>query len=81
MLDPVLNIAIFIIWWWIALFAVLPIGVRPVEELEAHPPGHERGAPVSPNLLKKALWAAGLAAVLWAITAGLVALDPFKISG
>jgi predicted secreted protein len=32
MLDPVLNLAILIIWWWISLFVMLPIGVRSIGE-------------------------------------------------
>jgi predicted secreted protein len=78
MLDPVLNIAIFIIWWWMALFAVLPIGVKPVTEGDIAE-GHDAGAPQAPRLWQKALWAAGAAAVLWAITATIIFFDPFHI--
>lgn len=78
MLDPLLNIAIFIIWWWLALFAMLPIGVRRVEEIDVAQ-GHDSGAPQRPLLVKKAVWAAGAALVLWAITALCIWLDPFHI--
>ncbi len=30
--GPFLAIAIYIVWWWRALFMVLPIGVRSLEE-------------------------------------------------
>ena len=45
MLDPLLNIAIFIIWWWIALLALLPVGVRRVEQGDidlGHDAGHRQ---------------------------------------
>ena len=104
MLDPVLNLAIFIIWWWISLFIMLPIGVRslgedvapaqartgggdgasgPADPVEANRGaahrGHDLGAPVAPNLWRKALWAALAAVVLWAATATFVHFDPFHV--
>ena len=78
MLDPLLNIAIFIIWWWMALLALLPVGVRRVEQGDVNL-GHDAGAPQKPFMLKKALWAAGAAAVLWAVTAIVIWFDPFHI--
>jgi predicted secreted protein len=78
MLDPILNVAIFIIWWWMALFAMLPIGVKSVEEADIAD-GHDPGAPRVHNLRRKAVWALGAAAILWAITATIVFFDPFHI--
>lgn len=78
MLDPLLNFAIFIIWWWMALLALLPIGVRRVGDGDVAL-GHDAGAPQHPLLLKKALWAAGAAAILWALTALFIWFDPFHI--
>ena len=43
-------IAIYFLIWWIVLFAVLPFGVRAVENPE---PGHATGAPEKPQLLLK----------------------------
>lgn len=79
MLDPVLNIAIFIIWWWISFFVMLPIGVRSMSEEGVETPGHDQGAPAAANLRKKALWALGAAAALWIITALLIYFDPFNL--
>jgi predicted secreted protein len=78
MLDPILNLAIFIIWWWMAFFVMLPIGVRPVEAADAAR-GHDAGAPQAPRIWIKVLWAAGAGAVLWAITAAVIFYDPFHI--
>ncbi|MBL8550651.1 MAG: DUF1467 family protein [Hyphomonadaceae bacterium] len=80
----IMGVAIYIILWWIAFFMTLPIGARSLHESgEETPPGVERAAPARPRLWLKALWAAGLAAVLWlgvflAITADLFAVrgDP-----
>jgi predicted secreted protein len=78
MLSPFLNVAIFVIWWWIALFVMLPIGVKTTDPSEAGR-GHDPGAPQAPEIWKKALWATFAAAILWAITAFGVWLDPFHI--
>ena len=34
-MPPVTAIALYIVIWWIALFAVLPIGTKPVAEPDA----------------------------------------------
>jgi predicted secreted protein len=50
-------LAVYFIIWWAVLFAVLPIGVRNAHEAgEEVEPGNEPGAPVNPNLLRKAIW-------------------------
>ncbi|HRK63470.1 MAG TPA: DUF1467 family protein [Terricaulis sp.] len=71
-----LGIAIYIILWWLAFFTMLPMGARsPHEGDEATVPGVERGAPKVTNLGKKALLAAGIAAVLWLLVAWAVSVD------
>ncbi|MEY3596543.1 MAG: hypothetical protein RL543_496 [Pseudomonadota bacterium] len=51
------SIAIYVITWWLVLFAVLPFGVRNREEASSDPsfliPGTDAGAPQKPMLLKK----------------------------
>ena len=67
-MSPLIGAAIYCILWWLCFFAVLPIGVRNLDEAGVTDvAGLERGAPETPNLAKKALWAAGGAAVLWVI--------------
>lgn len=71
-----LAIAIYVILWWLCFFAVLPMGARSPHEVgEATVPGAERGAPKVANLVPKALWAAGIAAVLWLFVAWAVSVD------
>jgi predicted secreted protein len=79
-MDPLLGLAIYIILWWIAFFAVLPLGVRNLEEAgEETSAGVERGAPQRPDLWKKALLAAVLAAVAWAVVFYAVRTDLFSV--
>jgi predicted secreted protein len=59
-------IAVYFIIWWAVLFAVLPIGVRNAHEAGAEiPPGTDAGAPVNPNLLRKALLTTVIAAIVF----------------
>jgi predicted secreted protein len=58
----VTGIATYIVVWWIVLFAVLPWGVRPPEELV---PGQADSAPANPRLLLKAGVTTLVAAVIW----------------
>ncbi len=65
-----LAAAIYLTIWWIVLFAVLPLGVRSSEEAEEElPEGADRGAPASPDLLKKAAITTVVSAVLFAAVA------------
>ena len=75
-----LGIAIYIILWWLCFFAMLPMGAQSLHEAdEAAAPGIERGAPKTPNLAMKALWAAGIAAVLWLFVAWAISVDLFNM--
>jgi predicted secreted protein len=56
------QIFMFLVIWWLTLFAVLPWGVRRTENADA---GHDPGAPANPMLLKKALATTAIAAVIW----------------
>jgi predicted secreted protein len=61
-----LGVAIYIILWWLTFFTVLPLGAQSYHEAdEQHVPGTDRGAPRVHDLRKKALIAAGIAALLW----------------
>jgi predicted secreted protein len=65
-----LALALYATIWWIVLFAVLPLGVRSAEEAgEERPEGVDPGAPVAPQLAKKALITTLIAAVVFALVA------------
>jgi predicted secreted protein len=61
-------LAIYVLFWTISLFLVLPIGVRTSEELgEQSQPGHADSAPHVFSLLRAALRATILASVLFGL--------------
>lgn len=65
-MDPLIGAGIYLILWWVAFFIVLPVGVRNHDEAGVETePGVERAAPAKPMIWIKAIWAAGLAFVLW----------------
>lgn len=59
-------IAIYFIIWWIALFAVLPWGVRSQAEHGDVVPGSEPGAPVHTRVLRIIVINSMLSAVIFA---------------
>ena len=56
------GVMVYLVIWWIILFAVLPLGVRRVENPGL---GQDPGAPERPQLLRKAIITTVVAAVLW----------------
>lgn len=66
------GVMVYLVIWWIALFMVLPLGVRRVENPGR---GQERGAPERPDLLRKAIITSIVAAVLWLAFYGFYQLD------
>lgn len=56
------GLVVYLILFWTVLFAVLPWGVKPVENPQL---GNAPGAPANPNLKKKFFITAVLAGVLW----------------
>jgi predicted secreted protein len=61
--SPVTALAIYFIIWWVALFAVLPWGVRSQEESGQVSPGTDPGAPAVPYLKQKLIWTTIVAAI------------------
>ena len=60
------GLAIYFIIWWLALFVVLPWGIRSQEESGDIAPGSDPGAPAVPRLLAKLVWTTLVAAVVFA---------------
>jgi predicted secreted protein len=56
--------AIFLLIWFVILFAVLPWGIRQSAEPE---PGHDPGAPVNPQLGRKAIITTVISVLLWGV--------------
>jgi len=58
----VTGIVVYVLAWWVTLFAVLPLWVTPAEPDD---PGHAPGAPQRPRLLLKAAITTVVSAVVW----------------
>ena len=59
--------AIYLVVWWIVLFAILPIGVRTSEEVgEKASPGTAESAPHLPHLLPKMVATTVVASIVFA---------------
>jgi predicted secreted protein len=56
------GIIVYVLVWWVTLFAVLPLWVQPADPDD---PGHASGAPRRPHLLRKAAVTTALAGVIW----------------
>jgi predicted secreted protein len=57
------GLVVYFLIWWIVLFAVLPLGTRPVNDPD--PSSGWRGAPEHPHLLRKVVITTLVAAILW----------------
>ena len=62
---------LYVLIWWVVLFAILPVGAAPVTDA-ADSPGGWRGAPAHPHLLRKLLATTAVSAALWAIAMGVI---------
>ncbi|MPY75270.1 MAG: DUF1467 family protein [Alphaproteobacteria bacterium] len=72
------GIVIYVIVWWMVLFAVLPWGNRPPETPE---PGHATSAPEKPRLALKFAVTTGIATLVflmiwWLFESDLISLRP-----
>jgi predicted secreted protein len=62
-----LGIALYLMIWWITIFAVLPFGVRTQEEAGSVVPGTPASAPAVPRLLRVFLINTVVATIAFAI--------------
>lgn len=70
------SLMVISIAWWLAFFALLPVGVRSQLEDGNVVPGTEPSAPVAPRLWRKAAWAFLIALLVWG---GLYSLIEFQL--
>jgi len=66
------GIAVYLVIWWISLFAVLPLGAN---RSENPMPGTVESAPDNPRLKFKFMVTTGIATVLWLILYALEKSD------
>ena len=60
------SAAIFVVIWWVVLFAVLPFGVRSQHEMNDVTLGTDHGAPHQPYILRKLLATTVISAFIFA---------------
>ena len=70
------TFVVFVVIWWCAFFALLPMGVRPVD---APPPEHFHGAPDRQGLWLKAAGATLIAVLFTALAWFAIAEDWFDL--
>lgn len=67
--------AMYFVFWWLTLFAILPFGVKTQDEAHDVTPGTEASAPRGPHMLRAMLWTTLVTALLigafYAVTKGL----------
>lgn len=73
-MSTVTAVVLFVLIWWVVLFAVLPFGTRPVAD--ADEATGWRGAPARPLMLRKLAATTLISAVLWAMGMAVI-LSPW----
>lgn len=67
-MRPFSAVVIYILFWMLTLFIVLPFGVRTSAEAgEASVPGQADSAPARPNLRAKAVWTTIVSGAMFAL--------------
>lgn len=77
-MDWIAGIFVYVLIWWVVIFAVLPWGVKVPDEPE---PGHASSAPKNPHLLIKVIITTVVSfliwlVVRWIITSGIISFWP-----
>ena len=70
-IGPVTMLAIYIVCWWVVLFAVLPLGMTQGAQ-ERPTDGAQWGAPANPQLKRKFLTTSWVALIVWLVVMVLV---------
>ena len=69
-MDWLTAVVLYLLIWWVVLFAVLPIGTRPEPEPDAE--SGWRGAPIRPHLGRKIVATTVVAALVWGGSVALI---------
>ncbi len=76
-----LGITLYIMIWWMTLFAVLPFGVKTQGEEGDVVPGTPESAPVRPRLIKTFLINTVVAALVFVLVWGALEYDWLGLRG
>jgi predicted secreted protein len=74
-MNWITGLLVYMVIWWTVIFAVLPLGVRRIENPT---PGVDHGAPEKPQLLRKAIICTAISAVLWCVWYVVWVFDVFS---
>lgn len=79
-----IGLAVYVIVWWIVLFAVLPWGVNTQEEVDSVVPGSAPSAPDHPMMLRKVIATTLISLVIfagiyWLVTMSGATLDNIPV--
>jgi len=67
-IDLTWAVSIYLVVWWVVLFAILPLGVRSHHEAGVEVPGGgDPASPVNPNLKRKFFTTTWVAAIVMAV--------------
>lgn len=67
-MDLVFSISVYLVIWWVVLFAVLPLGVKSHHEAGIEVPGGgDPASPVNPNLKRKFITTTWVSAIVFAV--------------
>ena len=72
-------IVLFAVFWFLALYMILPLFVRSQEEAGEVEPGTSAGAPDQPLMKKKLIWTTITATVLWIVVFTIIESDLISI--
>jgi predicted secreted protein len=72
------GIVVYVLVWWVVIFAILPFWVRQQDEV---PPGHAPGAPTHPHLWRKAAVTTLVSAIIWLGIYALASSDLITFRG
>ena len=67
-MDPLFAVSVYLVLWWVVLFAVLPLGVTTHHDAGIPVPGGgEPGSPVNPNLKRKFITTTWVSAIVFVV--------------
>lgn len=70
-IGVVTMLAVYIVCWWVVLFAILPLGMNQRDQ-ERPTDGAQWGAPAQPDLKKKFITTTWVSALVWLLVMFLV---------
>ena len=65
-MSVIFGLAVYLVFWWLTLFMVLPWGITRVKRGDLLP-GEDPGSPAEPQLLKKFLITTGVSLIFFLI--------------